>query len=204
MVLSGAPTLDRNTPTGIQNKPIGDGFGMGENYERGGERAAARSRDRNESVKSSRWQRHRAKQALAKQALLDKEKDLEQTKRERATLFSYSPVFMLALLKDLLDLVGIGSLPVIGTIVTFCISILIFLLFFLIKANSKLLDTRFFMRMGVTLLLGSAIEGFAFGLNFLPIETITMFIIFFMDRHFSDESIERINNMIHLFKRENT
>lgn len=201
MELSPATTFDRNTSAGVQNKSIGDGSGAGENYKRSGDESAARSQSRDESVKLSRWQAHRAKRAAVKQGLLEKEKELEQTKREKATLFSYSPVFMLALLKDLLDLTGIGSLPVIGTIVTFCISLLIFLLFFLIKANTKLLDTRFFMRMGVTLLLGSAVEGFAFGLNFLPIETITMFIIFFMDRHFSDESIERINSMIHLFKK---
>lgn len=154
-----------------------------------------------ESPRRSRWQSHKEKRAAVKQAILEKEKELKQTKKEKATLFSYSPVFLLALLKDLLDLVGIGSLPGIGTIITFCISILIFLLFFLIKSNSKLVDSRFIMKRGVVLLLGSMVEGFAFGLNFLPIETITIFVIFMMDRHLSDKSIERINNIIHLFKK---
>lgn len=173
------------------------------NYQRGTQEEQISDSDDSEDFKRrSRWQSHKEKRIAKKQALLEKEKELKQTKAEKATLFSYSPIFLLALFKDLLDLVGIGSLPGIGTIITLCISILIFLLFFLIKTNSKLLDMRFFVRMGVTLLFGSMVEGFAFGLNFLPIETITIFVIFMMDRHFSDKSIERVSNIIHLLGRK--
>jgi cation transport ATPase len=165
------------------------------------EEHVAEAENTNEAVKESYWKRRRAKRAAVNQALREKENELHQTKKERATWFSYSSVFLLALLKDSLDLAGIGSLPGVGTIVTICFSILIFLLFFLIKSNSKLLDSRFFIRMGVGMLLGSMVEGFAFGLNFLPLETLTVGIIFFMDRHFSDEAIERIMNTIHFFKK---
>lgn len=118
--------------------------------------------------------------------------DLETARASRPTFFSYAHIFIIALLKDLLDLTGIGSLPGIGTVVTFCFALLIFLLLLFAKTNRKLIDSRFVLRMGIILLLGSMTEGFAFGLNFLPIETLTIFIIYFMDRNLSDKQIETI------------
>lgn len=131
-------------------------------------------------------------------AVENKKKELEETKASQPTLFAYAPALMVALLKDLLDLVGIGSLPAIGTVITICFSLLIFLLLLLTRANHKLIDARFIIKMGVVLLLGSIVEGFAFGLNFLPIETIVILIIYLMDKHFNDEQIEKITAALHL------
>lgn len=149
----------------------------------------------------SRWQKLKASRLAKRLAIEEKEKELAQTKKEKASVFSYAPVFLIAVLKDLLDFVGIGSLPGIGTIITICCSILIFLLFFLIKSNSKLMDSKFVMKRGVILLSGTIIEAFGFGINFLPIETMTVGLILFMDRHLSEKSIERLNAVLHLLKK---
>jgi hypothetical protein len=47
---------------------------------------------------------------------------------QTVTLSSYAPMLMAALFKDLSDLAFIGSIPGVGTVVTFCASILIFFL----------------------------------------------------------------------------
>ena len=42
------------------------------------------------------------------------------------TFLSYAPMGIAGIFKDLIDWIGIGSIPGIGTVVTFCASILIF------------------------------------------------------------------------------
>lgn len=126
---------------------------------------------------------------------------LDETKRSRPTFFSYSLVFVIALFKDIMDFVGIGSLPAIGTVITFCLSLLIFLLLLITRTNKKLIDSRFIIRTGLILLACVLVEGFAFGLNFLPIETATIFIIYFMDKHLSDKQIEKVVEALKVFNK---
>jgi hypothetical protein len=97
----------------------------------------------------------------------------------QVSFFSYMPALSVALLKDLLDLTLIGSLPGIGTIITFCFSILIFLL--LMMSGSK--QRRSLAKKGLILLIGTITEGLFFGLNLLPIETMTVFFIYLTDKH---------------------
>lgn len=122
----------------------------------------------------------------------EKHRELAEVKKNKPGWISYSPIFTVALFKDMLDLALVGSLPGIGAVVTLCFSGLIFLMLLLVRTNKKLIDSRFLIKRGVVLLLGSLTEGFIFGLNFLPIMTITIAIIYMMDRHLSDKQIEKI------------
>jgi hypothetical protein len=115
-------------------------------------------------------------------------KKLEELKKSKATLFQYAPAASFALLKDLSDIIFVGSLPGLGTVVSFCCSVAIFLILFLTRVNKKLVDSRFLLRMVVALALGTLIE-FLPGVNFLPIETVTILLIYFMDKHLSDKKI---------------
>lgn len=123
------------------------------------------------------------------------EEEAEEAERNKPGLLVYMPAFVLAIIKDLLDWVLIGSLPVIGTIVTFMFAVPIFICLMLVKSNGSVADSRFVIRRLVIFLCGLAIESFIFGLNFLPIETITIAIIFLMDRHMSQEQIDRFNSI---------
>lgn len=127
--------------------------------------------------------------------------ELEEVKRNKATIFSYAAPFAAALLKDLLDLGMIGSLPGIGTIITLCFSILIFLLIHLSRTESRLMGSRFILRAGLTMIFGTVVEGFAFGLNFVPIETMCVFLIYIMDKNMSDDRIEQLSRAIQHTKR---
>jgi hypothetical protein len=122
----------------------------------------------------------------------EKHRELAEVKKNKPGWIGYSPIFTVALFKDMLDLALVGSLPGIGAVVTLCFSGLIFLMLMLVRTNKKLIDSRFLIKRGVVLLLGSLTEGFIFGLNFLPIMTITIAIIYMMDRHLSDKQIEKI------------
>ncbi|HBI17297.1 MAG: hypothetical protein UR60_C0012G0007 [Candidatus Moranbacteria bacterium GW2011_GWF2_34_56] len=93
----------------------------------------------------------------------------------------YGVAFSLALFKDLLDLAFIGSLPAIGTIITICISMAIgFVLLFDGISNSQRKVARRLTKKFLVLIAGTMAEGILFGLNFFPIETLTVFIIFWM------------------------
>ncbi len=93
----------------------------------------------------------------------------------------YGVAFMLAGLKDLLDLSFIGSLPVIGTAITFCISIAIgFILLFDGVSGFQRKIARRLTRRYLVLIVGTMIEGFLFGLNFFPFEMFTVVIIYWM------------------------
>ncbi len=84
----------------------------------------------------------------------------------------YLGMASIALLKDLLDLVVIGSLPGVGTVVTLCFSFLIWMLMALFdrsggKSNNKMVRNAI-------LVCISFVEALGFGLNFLPIETLSI------------------------------
>ncbi|OGI15593.1 MAG: hypothetical protein A2Z52_01165 [Candidatus Moranbacteria bacterium RBG_19FT_COMBO_42_6] len=77
----------------------------------------------------------------------------------------------LAALKDLLDYVGIGSFPLIGTVFTFIFMIAIAMILFL--AAPKDFKGNMIMLLG-----GGGVEAFLFGLNFLPLLTATVLAIY--------------------------
>lgn len=93
----------------------------------------------------------------------------------------YGLAIALALFKDILDLGVIGALPAIGTVITFCVSIAIgFLLLFDGISSSQRKVARRMTRRFLILIAGTLAEGILFGLNFFPVETITVVIIYWM------------------------
>jgi len=87
---------------------------------------------------------------------------------------------MIAILKDLLDLVGIGSLPAIGTVITFMASILIGLFMLMLGGGGGKRKVAKAIVRYLVLIGGTATEGFLFGLNFMPIETLTVIIVYWL------------------------
>lgn len=93
----------------------------------------------------------------------------------------YGVALILALLKDLLDLVLVGSLPAIGTVITFCISMAIgFVLLFDGVSSSQRKVARKLAKKFLILIAGTMVEGIFFGLNFLPFEALTVGIIYWI------------------------
>ncbi len=84
-------------------------------------------------------------------------------------LISYAGPLIIAGFKDLLDLVLVGSLPGVGTVLTFCLYLLIFMLFVLSEHATARPKLAFLIQAGGMLFFGTAVEGLAVGLNFLPI-----------------------------------
>lgn len=93
---------------------------------------------------------------------------------EKPSVFLYGGAALIALLKDLLDFVGIGSLPAIGFIVTACFSILIFLLLTVFDNSGGWNKANRVIMRGLVFTLVVIFEGALFGLNFLPLETFTV------------------------------
>jgi uncharacterized membrane protein len=99
---------------------------------------------------------------------------------EKPSAMLYLGVAMIALLKDLLDFVGVGSLPGVGTVVTICFTFLIWILLTIFdhsggKHNKKLAR-------GFVVLMFGLVEAIGFGLNFLPIETAMVVVVYYMAR----------------------
>ncbi len=124
-----------------------------------------------------------------------------EIRKHHTSLLLYAPAFMVAGFKDMMDLVGIGSLPGIGTIVTLCCSILIFLLLFITRTNKSLIQSRFLIRAGLILIFATLVEGLALGLNFLPIEIMTIYAIYWLDKHEGSKAAQAIQGTLSLVAR---
>lgn len=112
-------------------------------------------------------------------------KAAKQTKftGEKPSMILYLGISMIALFKDLLDLVGVGSLPAIGTVITVCLTFLIWILFLVFdKSGGGKKANRAIVR-GLILIFVGLVEGLFFGLNLLPIETATIVVLYFMAKH---------------------
>ncbi len=97
---------------------------------------------------------------------------------KKPSLFLYLGVGFLALLKDLLDLVFIGSLPGIGTIITLCFTGLIWMLLTLFDHSGGKGNKQ--VARGIVIILFGLVEAIGFGLNFLPIETLIVVVLYQM------------------------
>lgn len=87
---------------------------------------------------------------------------------------------MVALLKDLLDFVGVGSLPAIGTVVTICFTFLIWMLLSLFDRSSQYTRSNMHLTRGLVVIGFGLVEAIGFGLNFLPIETAMVIVLYQM------------------------
>ncbi len=99
---------------------------------------------------------------------------------EKPSFILYSGVLVIALLKDLLDLAFIGSLPGIGTVITMCFTILIWLLLTAFDRSGGQQNIK--MTRSIILIAIAIVEGIGFGLNFLPIQTLTIVLLYQMAR----------------------
>jgi hypothetical protein len=131
-----------------------------------------------EKKESSKFAKVAGTLALAKKA-----KDIMSapTEIKAMDVSIYGIAFTLALLKDLLDLAFIGSLPAIGTVITFCISMAIgaILLFDGVSGAQRKIARNLTKRF-LVLIAGTMVEGILFGLNFFPFEFFTVGIIYWM------------------------
>ena len=149
-------------------------------------------------VKRSREQeRVRKLRALKAQVVLASEAEAyDQMQKEEVKAIRYLPAGAVATLKDLSDWVLIGSIPVIGTLISLFCSVLIFILSLTAKKNSGLEDMGFIIRRLLIVAVGFLIEGFVFGVNFFPFEIATVFIIYLMDKHLSRKQIEILRKTV--------
>lgn len=89
----------------------------------------------------------------------------------------YTGVGMIALLKDLLDL-AIGLIPGLVTVIALCLTFLIWMLLFLFDRSSARTNKK--MVQGIILLGVALFEGVAFGLNYLPLETMSIVLLYIL------------------------
>ncbi len=87
---------------------------------------------------------------------------------------------IIALFKDTLDLAFIGSLPGIGTIITLLFSILIITLLMIHSAGAHHRRARKIIARSGIMAAASVIEALGFGINFFPIETLTIIVMFYL------------------------
>ncbi len=105
----------------------------------------------------------------------------EPTQASVLNYIGYIPAFAIAICKDLLDFVGVGSLPLIGWLVTAMASFLIFIALLstdssLGMKSSRRMVTRLFILFGTVI-----VEGLFFGLNLFPLETGAVALILLLD-----------------------
>jgi hypothetical protein len=88
-----------------------------------------------------------------------------------------------ALFKDISDFVGLGSLPVIGTLITFMVSSIIGGIMFITGSTGKVANAKRIVKSLAkkwgALIAGTAVEMF-FGLNFFPFETLVVAVVFYL------------------------
>lgn len=99
---------------------------------------------------------------------------------EKPSVRLYLGLACIALLKDLLDFVGVGSLPGLGTVVTACFAFLIWMLMTLFDRSGGKQNNK--MARGLVLMFFSLVEAIGFGLNFLPLQTLTVVVLYIMAR----------------------
>jgi hypothetical protein len=137
---------------------------------------------------------------LRKQRVLEAEGKLVTAVNEKANLWNYKFAFSAAILKDLLDLVGF-SLPVISFIVTFLFSVVIFIALYFAKTNKGVLEIRYFVQKFVVWTGGFITESLLFGINFLPIQTLVVYLIYLIDKSASNEQIEKAVEFLNTIKK---
>ncbi len=125
----------------------------------------------------------RARQAgrAVRKKMADKQTKKPTFTGEKPSALLYFGVGMIAILKDLLDFIGIGSLPAIGTVVTLCLTFLIWILLVIFDRSSKNKKMNMQVTRGLVVILFGLAE-MLFGLDLLPIETAMVILLYFMAR----------------------
>lgn len=132
-------------------------------------------------------------------------KKAKKVKLEMSSLMKYVDPFldwafgialMIAIFKDIIDLIGIGSFPIIGTLLTFFASCIIFFCTLITGSGAKKDFARRIMKKYGTIIIGTLIE-FIFGIDFLPIETCIVIIVYALTLHerFEEEQEQKEESM---------
>jgi Flp pilus assembly protein TadB len=132
---------------------------------------AQREADREASFEDEEREAQRQEEAQMRMMRLKSEQEAKARAEEEmstVSLSAYAPALIIAGFKDLLDLVGVGSLPAIGTLVTFLVGILILFTLYLGKNVSSRPKGVFLIQTAPLFFGGVLVEGLLFGLNFLP------------------------------------
>jgi hypothetical protein len=127
--------------------------------------------------------------SLHRQKISQSEANLSRIVEEKATLWQYRFAFIPAILKDLLDLVGF-SVPLISFLVTSLFTFIIFIALYFAKTHKGVFEMRYFVKKVVVWTVGFITESLLFGINFLPIQTLIVYLIYLIDRSASNDQIE--------------
>ena len=116
----------------------------------------------------------------------EEELGVENTGRaERVSIFSYSAPLIVACFKDLLDFSIVLALPGIGTVISFCLNTLFFLLLIFPKRRYRLMTNMRLAIIDAFILLGLLpLEGIAFPFNVLPFTVAAVGMIYLFDKKF--------------------
>ncbi len=134
---------------------------------------------------------------LKRKHISEAEFELSEERRTKPTLLRYTPAICIAVLKDLLDLAGF-SLPVISFVVTSLFFILMFVALYLAKTNRSLFE----IKKVATIIVVYVLEAFGFVVNLLPMQTILVFVIFFLDKLTSNELIAKAIQVLENIKKD--
>jgi hypothetical protein len=93
--------------------------------------------------------------------------------------WTYGIALTAALFKDISDLTGLGSLPIIGTLITIIVWFVIWFIMFITRAGMKRMMVKFIVRKLGVLFGGTFIE-FIPILNFFPTETLIVVVVFYL------------------------
>jgi hypothetical protein len=86
---------------------------------------------------------------------------------------------VVAIFKDfVLDLAGVGSLPGIGFVITSCVSFIIGIMLARAGSGGRQARVENLIKKIVVLGSGTVVEGVFFGLNFLPLETLIVIVLY--------------------------
>lgn len=140
--------------------------------------ASQAERARTEAQRERQLQRNMRRRATL-EAIETQEMNMRFT-GEKPSALLYLGVSMIALLKDLLDLVGIGSLPAIGTVVTICFTFLIWMLLALFDRSSQHTRLNMHLARGLVVMGFGLVEAVGFGLNFLPLQTAMVIVLYIL------------------------
>lgn len=95
---------------------------------------------------------------------------------EKPSFLLFGGLALIGLLKDTLDLIGIGSLPAIGLVVTAGFSFFSFMLLLLFDRSGGRGNKR--LAQGMVVTMGTLVEGIGFVINFLPLQTLTAIFLY--------------------------
>ncbi len=171
-----------------QNLAVNDNERAAKNDEEEDGQAAEDKRRQQEEQEEEQDRTHFLLHALdvRRKHIAEAEAHVAEERKTKPTLWGYKFAFFWALLKDLLDLVGL-SLPVISWIASVMFGFAIFLALYLAKTNRSLFEIR---KIAV-FIVGFIVEAVGFGINFLPIEVLTVLFIFLIDKAESNEKIAK-------------